>query len=64
MASFRWRRSVGDVRKLAGVSSDGVASGDGEIRGQIAEREPADLARFFRLTVAGLAGEDLAEVGG
>ena len=49
---------------MAGISGDGVASSDSEIRGQIAEREPADLARFFRLTVAGLAGEDFAEVGG
>lgn len=61
---FRRRRSVGDARKLAGVSGDGVAGGDGEIRGQIGEWEPGDLASFFRLTVAGFAGEDFAEVRG
>ena len=52
------------MRNLAGVSSDGVAGGDGEIWGQIGEREPGDLASFLGLTVAGFTGQDFAEVRG
>jgi hypothetical protein len=49
--------------KLAGVGVDGVAGGHGEIRGELIEGEPADLAGFSRFTIFGAAVGYAAQVG-
>jgi hypothetical protein len=50
--------------KLAGVGVDGVAGSYGEIRGELIQGEPADLASFARFAVFGAAAGYAAQIGG
>jgi hypothetical protein len=52
----------GSGRELAGVGVDGIAGGNGEIRGELIEWKPADFAGLPRFAVLGAATRYAAPV--
>jgi len=52
----------GSGRELAGVGVDGIAGGNGEIRGELIERKPADFAGLPRFAVLGAASSYAAPI--
>jgi hypothetical protein len=52
----------GSGRELAGVGVNGIAGGNGEIRGELIERKPADFAGLPRFAVLGAASSYAAPI--
>jgi len=46
------------------IGVDGIASGDGEVWGQVVDGEPADFLRFLRLTIPGVAARHARQISG